>query len=380
MKKLLCVLMVLGILWSFALAEGTDSIEIKDGSTVLTLSVTDYWMSEDHTSFTVTVDGFNFLLSGKSGSVADLMPFKLAIGWSSDDYITSESFALNLDPATTAYFSKEDGSPFEEPLYIMIAPKGKSVNRGYFYVIAEGKFHEAKEFDEPVIIVPAVDPKEDPEALRTVGAFVTFGVYPQTEAGDDLTPIEWRVLDYDEENHRSMLISRYGLDKIPFNAKNKVLSWDECSLRDWLNKDFLNAAFTYEEQSAILITEVDNDREQGDNYFDNYSYNKTIDGTNTFDKIFLLSVFEANQYFPDNKDKYCALTDYCIKKATNWSSDYMTEGRATGIWWLRTSDVWFGNGAVVAINGSIDQKINNIQSVAVRPVLWVDLESDCFVK
>ena len=113
-----------------AMAEGMESIEIKDGSTVLTLSISDYGMSEDHTSYTVTVDGYNFLLSGKSGSVADVMPFTLAIAWDSYDFITSESFALNLDPATTAYFRKDDGSSFEEPLYIMIAPKGQKVNRG----------------------------------------------------------------------------------------------------------------------------------------------------------------------------------------------------------------------------------------------------------
>ena len=46
-----------------------------------------------------------------------------------------------------------------------------------------------------------------PEQYRTVGAHVTFGTYPQTETGEDRTPIEWMVMEVDEENHKAFLLS-----------------------------------------------------------------------------------------------------------------------------------------------------------------------------
>ena len=50
-----------------------------------------------------------------------------------------------------------------------------------------------------------------------VGSYISFGTYPQTESGNDATPIEWLVLDYDEDNNRALLLSRYGLDAKPYN-------------------------------------------------------------------------------------------------------------------------------------------------------------------
>ena len=53
-----------------------------------------------------------------------------------------------------------------------------------------------------------------------VGDYVTFGRYPQTEAGNDQTPIEWLVLDI--IGNQALLLSRYGLDAVPYNKKPKI--------------------------------------------------------------------------------------------------------------------------------------------------------------
>lgn len=53
------------------------------------------------------------------------------------------------------------------------------------------------------------------EAMFAVGNYMTFGIYPQTKAGDDKIPIEWLVLD--REGDKALLLSRYGLDAQPYN-------------------------------------------------------------------------------------------------------------------------------------------------------------------
>ena len=125
---------------------------------------------------------------------------------------------------------------------------------------------------------------------REVGSVVIFGIYPQTKKGTDQTPIEWIVLDYDETNHKALLISKYGLDAVPYNKKYKEITWEQCTLRAWLNGKFLKKAFSAKERTAILITDVDNSSGQG------YSKWNTNGGNNTQDRVFLLSYAEANRY------------------------------------------------------------------------------------
>ena len=87
-----------------------------------------------------------------------------------------------------------------------------------------------------------------------VGDIVTFGRYPQTAEGTDQTPIEWIVLDYDEKENKALLLSKYGLDVKPYNTEWTGITWEKCTLRTWLNGEFLNKAFSAGEQSAILMT------------------------------------------------------------------------------------------------------------------------------
>ena len=99
--------------------------------------------------------------------------------------------------------------------------------------------------------------------FKKTGGYVTYGQYPQTSSGTDSTPIEWLVLDHDAKNNRTLLISRYGLDAKPYNEKYTDITWEQCTLRTWLNETFINKAFSAEERSAIRLTKVDNSSGQG---------------------------------------------------------------------------------------------------------------------
>ena len=203
----------------------------------------------------------------------------------------------------------------------------------------------------------------EPLVLK-VGDYITYGTYPQTAAGNDSTPIEWLVLEYDEKNNKALLISRYGLDCQPYNTNYTDVTWETCSLRTWLNGTFLNKAFSKAEQGAILTTEVDNSKSQG--------YWSTNGGKNTQDKVFLLSYAEAWKYFKNDEARKCAPTDYAIKQGT-WTSSYIVDGRATCYWWLRSPGSSSSSAAYVDDRGARYNPNVNDSRDAVRPAFWLDL-------
>lgn len=221
--------------------------------------------------------------------------------------------------------------------------------------------------------------RQKPQKAASVGDIITFGTYPHTAEGNDQTPIEWVVLDYDKSNHRALLLSRYGLDARPYNTEYADITWETCTLRSWLNDEFLNNAFSKEEQSAILLTEVDNSSGQG------YSKWNTSGGNNTQDRVFLLSYAEANKYLDvtteneNNTGSRVAPTDYAMQNGA-WTSDsYKTaDGAAAGWWWLRSPGYDRDYAADVGNAGSLICDFVNYDDGCVRPVFWLNLESGIF--
>lgn len=238
--------------------------------------------------------------------------------------------------------------------------------------------------DLSAAVVAAREAKLAP--YKKAGSYVTFGTYPQTSSGTDSTPIEWLVLDYDAADNRALLISRYGLDAKPYNTEYTNITWEKCTLRTWLNNTFYNKAFSAGEQSAILLTNVDNNDSQGYNGWSTYA------GNSTQDRIFLLSYTEANKYFgvqyysyysASNSDERMnsrvAPTAYAIAQGAYTSSNYKTaNGASAGWWWMRSPGNNQNSAASVLHDGSLSSRDVDLTSGAVRPVLWIDLESDFF--
>ena len=101
------------------------------------------------------------------------------------------------------------------------------------------------------------------EGVPEAGSLVTFGHYEQdgnTENGPEA--IQWTVLDTDGD--RVFLLSKYGLDAKQYNVKYTRVTWETCSLRQWLNSTFLNSAFSAKEKQRIILTNnVNNDSPAG---------------------------------------------------------------------------------------------------------------------
>lgn len=94
----------------------------------------------------------------------------------------------------------------------------------------------------------------------------------------------WTILD--KKNDAALLIMNRPLDNITFHNMLENVTWENSSLRQWLNSDFMDT-FSKDEKHNILLSDVNMD--------DNAMYQ--VDGGNdTEDYIFLLSVDEAEKY------------------------------------------------------------------------------------
>ena len=210
-----------------------------------------------------------------------------------------------------------------------------------------------------------------------VGNYVTLGTYPHTALGNTREPIEWLVLARD--GSKALLISRYALDAQPYNTDDTSVTWETCTLRTWLNGTFYNKAFSGIEQVAILTTSVNNSQTQG------YSGWSTSGGNATQDKVFLLSYAEANKYFgatynnSSNTKSRVAPTAYARAQGASTNNSYKTaEGNFAGWWWLRSPGSGQNIAAFVSSDGSIGNYYVHSDSGAVRPALWVNIESPSF--
>ncbi len=211
------------------------------------------------------------------------------------------------------------------------------------------------------------------------GSVIPFGRYEQdNNAANGPEAIEWIVLEYDEADHKALLLSRYGLDAKSYNSKSASTTWENCTLRTWLNSDFLNTAFSVEEKASILITEVNNST--------SHSYSKwnTKSGNNTQDKIFLLSYSEANRYLnviwgnKDNTGSRAAPTLYAVQVGANISSEYSTADGSTGWWWLRSPGSFQNHAAIVNVDGSLFTCNIDHDEGLVRPALLLNLGPGVF--
>ena len=210
------------------------------------------------------------------------------------------------------------------------------------------------------------DKEIEAAAVRDVafqpGKIVQFGRYPQTTEGNDDTMIEWQVLDRDGRN--ALLISRYGLDVQPYTWPSAQITWEQCTLRIWLNDTFANRAFSQEEQQAILMTTVVNGSDEG--------YWKTDGGNDTQDKIFLLSYRQAEQYFDVTIDN-----DENMKSRMQPTDYALAHGAGKLGWWLRSQGPEQDTAARVYSVGALDYDFTGFEE-CVRPALWVNIDSGVF--
>ncbi len=154
-------------------------------------------------------------------------------------------------------------------------------------------------------------------AHADVGYTVTFG------------DAEWLVAGI--EGDRTLLVREHCLAPMPFDETNPAATWEDCTLRKWLNSDYYKSAFSSAERKLI--------GQEG---------------------VFLLSEEEVSAYF------------YIYK--LNWSSCIARDDNGERVeWWLRSPSE---DGLVRFIDPSgsmYDFGISPQLVCSVRPAVWVEV-------
>lgn len=217
-----------------------------------------------------------------------------------------------------------------------------------------------------------------------IGESVWFGKYEQdNDASNGKEIIEWILLD--KQDDKVLVISKHALDSKPFNSNGTDASWKTCDLRRWLNNEFLNSAFTENMRALILTTDLT----LGKN-LKNKNFPKEV----TQDKVFLLSIEEADKYFITNEKRRCLPTKYAEASKIQLYGSHIW-------WWLRSPGGYFrlptsgkhtkffklmGSvnrdwdysyaATVLPANGEIDDHGHQVdhKRIGVRPAMWIELD------
>lgn len=189
-----------------------------------------------------------------------------------------------------------------------------------------------------------------------VGDSVELGSFNYSaDSPDAVGPIVWTVLDKIGDEY--LLLADVCLVALPYNESAGNTTWENCSLRKWLNADFYEYAFSDSEKNLICETDITT-------VSDGYSVTK--------DKVFLLSTDEVNKYLSLPSQRLAAATPVADKMGG------YSENQNYG-WWLRGAGDSANCACRVNMYGEILTSYSNSEGgvergdYCVRPALWVKL-------
>ena len=176
------------------------------------------------------------------------------------------------------------------------------------------------------------------------GDTVKFGHYEQDgNTANGAEEIEWIVMEKSEG--QMVLFSKYILETMAFDT-NKSNSWNNSTLKAWLNSTFMESAFSDEEQAKIQTTSAGS--------------------------VYLFSEEELEKYY-GNLSSYSVYSKLVAKLTQQASFNY---GGQSWWWWTRTSD-GYHNAAncvkYVSEGGSIGGNDVTFTGGGVRPAITISI-------
>lgn len=200
-------------------------------------------------------------------------------------------------------------------------------------------------------------------------------------------PITWQLLD--KKGDRLLLLSRNVLYQSIYND-SKVMhttpktTWEESIIRAELNKKYFRTWFSAREQAIIIETVQAMDV--------NPIY-KTCSGNDTTDRLFLLSLEEANKYLgvrlgykkKQIGENVLPMAASCMIAADSFREPEGTETLFSPVhlsWWLRTAGMDTSHVACIDGDGYADfeGRASDASGVGVRPAMWIDISRLCTEK
>ncbi|MBQ9715467.1 MAG: hypothetical protein IJV77_03545 [Clostridia bacterium] len=144
-------------------------------------------------------------------------------------------------------------------------------------------------------------------------------------------PICWRVLENKRGN--AFILCENAIASHRFAQKSN--NYAQSEIRQWLNDDFLNKAFSPKEQKRILVTNVDNSVASTGYKENEYACEDTQD------KVFLMSHADITKMkygfcasYSEDKNRMRVTSDYCRATGAHMVTEW--KGYGNGYWWLRS--------------------------------------------
>ena len=207
--------------------------------------------------------------------------------------------------------------------------------RGVYYAAIGNDVYYGK-YSKPRSVKIKAEPK--PLSELQTGDYVKFGSYEQDGNMDNgKEAIEWVVLS--NEDSKLFLLSKYVLEPGKINAKTDTeVTYENSSLRKWLNGDFFKSVFNADEAGLVATT--------------------GLEDVNTEDKVFLLSWNECKTEgygLMEKMDRRCGATEYSqtahdvdgdgkkesVDTCLGYEEDNVCrtyDGEDACYWWLRTKE------------------------------------------
>lgn len=171
------------------------------------------------------------------------------------------------------------------------------------------------------------------------------------------TPIAWRVLN-DDGNYLTLLSDKI-LATHEYNGAFNAAGWKNSSIRKWLNTEFLESAFTEEEQEQIALTTLSSE---------SLVYRKPSIVEITEDKIYLL-----NEEDMMNEEYGFSASDLADESRVAYATQYLDQKEQASNWWLRGEPNWnYGSPQNVRVSREGDfVRWYTTWSYGIRPVLRI---------
>ena len=249
------------------------------------------------------------------------------------------------------------------------------------YVESVKKFESLGDYKDSV--QKATNAKLEIIKTAKVGDKVSFGSYEQdSDTSNGKEDMAWIVLEKKDDS--VLMVSEKIIECKKYHEVDEDVTWAECTLRNWLNNDFINIAFKENEISRIKTSLVSTEGDE---------LNQTDGGVDVNDKVFLLSENEAKKYFVSDSERICIGTSNAVNNGL-----YINEqdDESKGEWWLRSPgdsqdyamivkpDGYVGEVTVTGtLTGGYQEKeieftykggLVDSDYIGVRPAMWITVE------
>ncbi len=241
-----------------------------------------------------------------------------------------------------------------------------------------------------------------------IGDLVALGTYDTAPGNDKTEVIKWRVIDKDGD--KLLILCDQLIDSFCYHNEEKggvleTMSWQDSTVRAFLNGDFLTCCFTEEEIALIETTHLKNEglndvlenlwrnvEDKGEATYSELKDQDLPDGPETDDKVFLLSVDEVLKYFGDETapdpdqsednypfsviDTYPKAIAYVTKAVQDNHEGYYDRETNGGAWMTRTLSVGSHRNTLVTYVSGSGHFFNYFTNTPmfIRPAMWVRAE------